>query len=404
MANIQKFQGPPRKDGTRPTKWRAATKDASGKRISKVFARKGDAEAWLKEVDRAGVIGSSTMTVMDVAREHYAHFDKLVKQGVKEASTRDGYETAIDKHLASAAQFAATRMCDLTAPKSQDYLDGVFEASGSLDLARRQRRYLVTWCDFAIRKGWLGVNPARATKIEVVQRLDDEDVVEIPAKETLAAVLEAAGQGDNAVRDTAVVRLLMFAGPRISELLGLADDKAAITKDGGELAITERLCGKYLTLGSPKSKRGRRKVPIGPAAAMAVRAWRLRRGPAQAFTLDGGKGRERHAGRLFPSADGPLWSYQAFWRECWLPLMRRAGLVEMIPDSKGKNRPVPAFGPHALRHVAVSLWIAQGLSPKRVQELAGHSSLAMTMDLYGHLWTDTDGDAALARKSEAIIG
>jgi integrase len=84
--------------------------------------------------------------------------------------------------------------------------------------------------------------------------------------------------------------------------------------------------------------------------------------------------------------------------------MRRAGLVEMLPDAKGKNRPVQAFGPHTLRHAAVSLWIEQGLSPKRVQELAGHASLTMTMDLYGHLWADSEGDAALARKSEAIIG
>lgn len=72
----------------------------------------------------------------------------------------------------------------------------------------------------------------------------------------------------------------------------------------------------------------------------------------------------------------------------------------MIPD---KNRSVPVFGSHALRHVVVSLWGAQGLSPKRKQELARHSSLAMMIGLYGHLWTDQKGILHLVRKGEGLI-
>ena len=75
----------------------------------------------------------------------------------------------------------------------------------------------------------------------------------------------------------------------------------------------------------------------------------------------------------------------------------------MLPDARGKNRPLRAFGPHTLRHVAASLWIEQGLRPKKVQELLGHSTLQLTMDLYGHLWRDDDEDDALAQASEALI-
>ena len=59
-----------------------------------------------------------------------------------------------------------------------------------------------------------------------------------------------------------------------------------------------------------------------------------------------------------------------------------------------------------LRHVAVSLWLAQKPRPstKKVQELVGHARLQMTMDLYGHLWTDEDEDAAIAQASERLIG
>ncbi len=55
---------------------------------------------------------------------------------------------------------------------------------------------------------------------------------------------------------------------------------------------------------------------------------------------------------------------------------------------------------HALRHAAVSLWIEQAVSPKKVMTWAGHASVQFTMDRYGHLWTDVEGDAVV---SEATV-
>jgi len=41
-----------------------------------------------------------------------------------------------------------------------------------------------------------------------------------------------------------------------------------------------------------------------------------------------------------------------------------------------------------LRHTAASLAIASGADVKVVQQMLGHSSAAMTMDVYGHLFSD----------------
>ncbi|MEP7152878.1 MAG: site-specific integrase [Nitrospira sp.] len=41
---------------------------------------------------------------------------------------------------------------------------------------------------------------------------------------------------------------------------------------------------------------------------------------------------------------------------------------------------------HDLRHTFVSLLIKQGAHPKYIQEQAGHSSIQVTMDTYGHLF------------------
>ncbi|MEJ7771892.1 MAG: tyrosine-type recombinase/integrase, partial [Geodermatophilaceae bacterium] len=44
--------------------------------------------------------------------------------------------------------------------------------------------------------------------------------------------------------------------------------------------------------------------------------------------------------------------------------------------------------PHALRHTAASLAIASGANIKVVQQMLGHKSATMTLDLYGHLFPD----------------
>ena len=49
---------------------------------------------------------------------------------------------------------------------------------------------------------------------------------------------------------------------------------------------------------------------------------------------------------------------------------------------------IPGFHPHELRHSAASLAIASGADIKIVQQMLGHKSATMTLDLYGHLFPD----------------
>ena len=41
---------------------------------------------------------------------------------------------------------------------------------------------------------------------------------------------------------------------------------------------------------------------------------------------------------------------------------------------------------HDLRHTAVSLWIADGANPKQIAVMAGHTSVSVVLDHYGHLY------------------
>ncbi|WP_344678103.1 site-specific integrase [Saccharopolyspora taberi] len=52
------------------------------------------------------------------------------------------------------------------------------------------------------------------------------------------------------------------------------------------------------------------------------------------------------------------------------------------------------FHPHELRHTAASLAIASGADVKIVQQMLGHKTATMTLDLYGHLFPDRLNDIA----------
>jgi integrase len=55
---------------------------------------------------------------------------------------------------------------------------------------------------------------------------------------------------------------------------------------------------------------------------------------------------------------------------------------------------------HDLRHTAAALAIASGAHPKVIQERLGHSSIQVTLDVYGHLFPSLE--EALAERLDLV--
>jgi integrase len=94
-----------------------------------------------------------------------------------------------------------------------------------------------------------------------------------------------------------------------------------------------------------------------------------------------------------------------------MPTQVSAGITVMERDKEGRERVVAKYpGFHTLRHFYASWCInrrADGgleLPPKIVQERLGHATLAMTMDVYGHLFPRMDDAGALAEGERALLG
>lgn len=76
---------------------------------------------------------------------------------------------------------------------------------------------------------------------------------------------------------------------------------------------------------------------------------------------------------LIPDEYGNVWT-STRWRRVWEKICTQAG--------------IPNIDTYTLKHTAASMAIASGADAKTVQRMLGHSSAAMTLDVYGHLWDE----------------
>ena len=56
---------------------------------------------------------------------------------------------------------------------------------------------------------------------------------------------------------------------------------------------------------------------------------------------------------------------------------------------------------HDLRHTCATLLLKRGVHPKLVQELLGHKTISITLDIYSHVLPGM-GDAAAGEMDEAL--
>jgi integrase len=142
----------------------------------------------------------------------------------------------------------------------------------------------------------------------------------------------------------------------------------------------------WRNIGAPKSKAGKRDIPLAPIVANTLRQWRTE---CPAGDL----------GLVFPAKDGGIEGYFMIRRAFWMPLQVSAGITTGDGDNK-KAR----YSFHCLRRAAASLFIAHlGWTPKRVQAVLGHASITMTFDRYGHLFEDRDNDREAMKKLQAAV-
>jgi integrase len=165
--------------------------------------------------------------------------------------------------------------------------------------------------------------------------------------------------------------LLASTGLRVSEAIALRWMDLELD---GQPCLWVRRSVVGGVIGAPKSRFGRRCIPLDSTLATQLVAHR-----------DPRSGEE---GLVFPSATGTPLNPNNVRHRVLTPAVGRAGLS--------------GIGFHAFRHTCASMLIERGLSPLRLQRWMGHHSAAYTLDTYGHL-IDAELAPALDLRAELSL-
>jgi integrase len=319
------------------------------------------------------VADSESPSVNVVIEEWQKYIRAEVMAKRLERVTGDHYERIADNHiLDDEVGVGIIKLNKLTRPAVNAFRDRLL-LRRSEDLTRRVITTLALVSDFAIDRGWATVNNARGIKVRRASRLKAK--TSIPSASDVRAIID---NSEEPFRTVLVVAA--FCGLRASEIYGLKWDD--LDFDTGELCVRRRV-DPYGNVGEPKSAAGERTVPLGRYTLNALRHWRLRCGESKGFVFKNqvGKPLDHH-------------NVHARWFKPAFAIRESAGSV---------IKQIPHFRFHDLRHFAISLWISQGFSPKQVMTFAGHSSITLTFDRYGHLFPEAENFASAMSEAELKV-
>ena len=174
----------------------------------------------------------------------------------------------------------------------------------------------------------------------------------------------------------ALIAIALATGARRGKLLGLrwsdVDLDRQIVAIGRSLEQT-----KQGGIREKPPKSGKERVIDLPASAVDV----LRRHRIEQAATSG-----LGASYIFPGIDGGPWTPHKV-TDGFREILQRAG--------------VPGGSFHSLRHTAATQMLALEVPPKVVQERLGHSTIAITMDLYSHVTPSMQAEAA--RRQDELL-
>lgn len=342
------------------TKWEARWNiPGEKKRHTKLFERKKDADAFLEQVMRQITDGiyvhdSDSVTTKEAGA---AYIDAAIARGLRPETYKE-YERHLEQYVYP--QLSSLALTKLREQHIYELIDLV-TAECSPKRAKKVLRTLNGLIREAQKRGWVGRNIIKDKDIRV--EVSATEATYFPTKKEISDLIENAADKDRLILKTAVL-----TGLRLGELRALQwrdiDFEARILR-------VQRSATPNGSFKSPKSKAGKREIPMGDMLCLELKKWSL------AST-------KNEKGLVFPNSAGNPMSSSNIRHRIFLPAMERAGLL----NDGGKN----LFRIHDLRHAAASLLIEQNLNPKRIQIIMGHSDIQTTFNVYGKLFKDKEAD------------
>ena len=345
--------------GCRPTHQASVWSAREKKRIRKTFATVSEAKRWRNEAITAlarGTMKAPTKKTLSQAAEEFltgieAGTIRSRSGDPYKPSARRAYEQAL--RLRVLPELGGYRLSEVRRTDVQDFADRMQAQDHSPSTIRNTLLPLRKIFNRALNRGEVAVNPMQGLELQAVRGKRDR----IASPQEAAQLLAALPEEDQALWATA-----LYTGLRQGELRAL--DWSHIDLANARIQVERSLDAKG-TFVDPKSRAGKRSVPIPKVLRQHLLAHRLRSGRSEGLVFQNTKGKPFNPGTAIDRA-----------RRAW------------------KAADLQPIGMHECRHTFASLMIAADVNAKSLSTFMGHANISITMDRYGHLMPGSEEQAA----------
>lgn len=326
--------------------WRVRYRDPQGKQRNKSFPRKVEASAFAATVETSKLTSNyinpnaGKITVKDLTT---LWLDTKV---ALKPSTRERYAGILRSHVLP--RWGTVKLSDVAHSDVQAWVATLTQQMEPATV-RKTFRVLSLVLAYAVKSERLARNPAAGVELPAIP---DPDPVFL-THEQVHQLAAACGPY------RLLVLFLAYTGLRWGEMAALRVGRLDLMRRRVYVKESVTLVNGKQVWGSPKTHEDRQ-VPI-PRFLVDQLATHVAGKAQDDLVFSGGR------------KGGALRSL----------VVRRAAL-----DNAAAELGLTGFHPHAFRHTAASLAIAAGADIKVVQQMLGHKSATMTLDLYGHLLPD----------------
>jgi integrase len=289
----------------------------------------------------------------------------LATQGHLRPSTRARYDGIVKKQIKP--RWGNVKLADVTHVDVVAWVNGLELAPATVKYVHRVFSLML---ELAVRDGRIIKNPAAGVKMPKVAPTDKSFLTH----EQVAFLADACGEHRLAVL------VLAYCGLRWAELAALRVKRLDLLRRRIDIAEAVTEVRGELVWDPPKTNR-RRSVPL-PNFLVDALAVHVAGKAADDLVFIGGRG----------------------------GVLRNLNWRRDVFDAAAASVGLEGLTPHELRHTAASLAVSAGANVKAVQNLLGHASAAMTLDVYSGLFDDDlDGlalrlDEQASRVSAPVIG
>ena len=286
------------------------------------------------------------------------------ENAVKEVSTY-AYRSVFKKHVAPA--IGDRQLHSVRPSQLQKILNGIKEGGYSNETIQFVNQIMHQMFKQAVKEGIILRNPCEGVTTPKGKPREPHTALTVDQQARFTAWLLDEGQLLNPF-----VKMMLYTGMRCGEVCALQWQDVDLKKNVIHVRHTLHwLKGKGSVLTTPKTKCSIRDIPLQPQARRILKKERSR--------------------LLSDSVNAFSGETFVFHDEDMKPIQynRVNRYVSRISEQIQKQDPTfPAVTTHVMRHTFATRAIENGMPPQVLKSILGHSSLAMTMDLYSHVLPD----------------